>query len=117
MKQWMLALFMSLWVVSPSPGMAQENAHRFVAAMEAYKNQDYGSALQEMERIAKSGVHNGALFYNIGNAYLKDNRLGHAILWYERALKLLPNDRQMIGVELGVANSVLIKVNQFNVSR
>jgi hypothetical protein len=32
------------------------------------------------------------LFYNLGNAYLKNKDLGHAILWYERAIKLMPND-------------------------
>jgi tetratricopeptide (TPR) repeat protein len=77
---------------SPQDGRAQENAHRFVAAMEAYKAKDYEKAIQEMEPIAQSGVCNGALYYDLGNAYLKDHQLGRAILWYERALKLRPND-------------------------
>ncbi len=93
MKKWMLTLVLIFWTLTaPSPGRAQENAHRFIAAMEAYKAQDYGAAAREMEHIARSGIRNGALYYHLGNAYLKDNRLGHAILWYERALKLLPND-------------------------
>lgn len=93
MKKWMFILTMVLWMLSTAlPGMAQENAHRFIAAMEAYKAEDYGTAIREMQHIADTGVHNGALYYNLGNAYLKDNRIGHAILWYERALKLLPND-------------------------
>ena len=93
MKKWMLTLVLIFWALTtPSPGRTQENAHRFIAAMEAYKAQDYGTAAHEMEYIAGSGVRNGALYYNLGNAYLKDNRLGHAILWYERALELTPND-------------------------
>lgn len=93
MKKWTIILLMTLWALStPHPGRAQENAHRFIAAIEAYKSEDYGRSIQELERIAQSGVRNGALYYNLGNAYLKNNRLGHAILWYERALRLLPND-------------------------
>ncbi len=93
MKKWMMPLVMIFWTLTtPSHGLAQENAHRFIAAMEAYKAQDYGTAVREMEHIARSGVRSGALYYNLGNAYLKDNRLGHAILWYERALKLIPDD-------------------------
>ncbi len=93
MKQWTLVLVTVLCTLyAPPCGRAQDTAHRFIAAMDAYKAEDYGTAIQEMDRIVQSGVRNGALFYNLGNANLKDNRLGHAILWYERALKLLPND-------------------------
>ena len=93
MKKWTLMLIFILLTLSVPPSvLAQENAHRFIAAMEAYKSQDYETAIREMELMVKSGVQNGSLYYNLGNAYLKDNRLGHAILWYERALKLLPND-------------------------
>lgn len=93
MKKGSLILVMIFWVLSPpSHGRAQENAHRFIAAMKAYQSQDYDTAIKEMEDIVRGGVQNGALYYNLGNAYLKDNQLGRAILWYERALKLLPND-------------------------
>ena len=74
------------------PCPAQEHARQFLAAMEAYKAGDYTSAVTGLEAIAVGGVQNGQLYYNLGNAYLKNNDLGHAILWYERALNLLPND-------------------------
>jgi tetratricopeptide (TPR) repeat protein len=89
----MITLVMIIWTMSfPHAGRAQENAHRFVAAMEAYKSKDYDKAIKELESIAQSGVQNGDLYYDLGNAYLKDDQLGRAILWYERALKLRPND-------------------------
>ena len=37
-------------------------------------------------------MNNGKLFYNLGNAYLKNDDLGHALLWYQRALKQIPDD-------------------------
>lgn len=74
------------------PCSASDQARTFISALEAYKSGDYGTAAAQFEAIARTGVRNGRLFYNLGNAYLKDRQLGPAILWYERALKLLPND-------------------------
>lgn len=93
MKAWFFILISFLSpLVAAAPCHAQENAHQFIAAMEAYHAQDYATAIANLEAIAKSGTRNGALYYNLGNAHLKNNDLGRAILWYERSLTLLPND-------------------------
>lgn len=86
-----ILLFFAL-VLPGLPCTAQEHARQFLSAMEAYKAEDYAGAARTLTAIADSGVHNGQLYYNIGNAYLKNNDVGHAILWYERALTLLPHD-------------------------
>ncbi len=87
-------LFIFLFVVTTGAFAApiRDNARDFIAAMAAYKAQDYPAAIEMLENIAKNGVINGQLYYNLGNAYLKNNDLGRALLWYERALVLLPND-------------------------
>ena len=71
---------------------AQDNARDFIAAMAAYKTQDYPKAIEILTTIAENGVVNGQLYYNLANAYFKNNDLGRALVWYERALTLLPND-------------------------
>lgn len=86
----LLALLICTAIAAPCRG--DDHARRFISAMEAYKAQKYADAISNLEAIAQSGAHNGALYYNLGNAHLKNNDLGRAILWYERALKLLPND-------------------------
>jgi tetratricopeptide (TPR) repeat protein len=94
MKKWFLVLFF-IWCGTLCPvhnSRAQEDVRRFIAAMEAYKTEDYATAISHLESIAHNGAHNGALYYNLGNAYLKSNDLGRAILWYERARELMPND-------------------------
>ena len=75
-----------------APAAAQEHAREFLGAMEAYKAGNYGEAAKALETIAAAGIHNGQLYYDLGNAYLKSGDLGRAILWYERALYLIPND-------------------------
>lgn len=53
--------------------------------------QKYAIAGALFERIEREGkVRNGKLYYNIGNAYFLQNRIGPAILYYRRAEALMP---------------------------
>lgn len=88
----LVVTFLAISTAATVTCQAQDNARRFITALEAYKAQKFDTAVSEFEQIARSGVRNGELYYNLGNAHLKNNNLGQAILWYERALKLLPND-------------------------
>lgn len=71
---------------------ASEAAGRFLTAIQQYQEKDYQGAASTFQQIAESGVVNGSLFYNLGNAYFKAGEIGRAILWYERALRFLPRD-------------------------
>lgn len=95
MQHWVrICLILSVIGILAAPLQcpAQEHGRQFLAAMEAYKSGDYATAVKGLEAIAAGGVRNGQLYYNLGNAHLKNNDLGRAILWYERALTLIPND-------------------------
>ena len=60
----------------------------------AYNREDYADAIRLYnEAIAGEGVSSN-LYYNLGNAYYRDNRLGKAILSYERALALDPSNEE-----------------------
>lgn len=50
------------------------------------------AAMRYESLVTKGGIHNGRLYYNIGNAYFRTNDLGRAILNYRRALQYIPND-------------------------
>lgn len=69
-----------------------ETARTFIEGTKAYEKGDWPTAIEAFERLAASGLTNGLLFYNLGNAYLKNDDLGPALLWYERALKHIPDD-------------------------
>jgi hypothetical protein len=91
-----IASVLVLLVCTAIPCAAQQKARQFITALEAYKSGDYPAAVAELEAIARSGVRNGALYYNLGNAHLKNGDLGHAILWYERSAKLIPGDPDLM---------------------
>ncbi len=88
----LLILAMVAITVDAGTSSAADNAQAFVAAMAAYKAEDYPSSIEALEAIATDGIVNGHLYYNLGNAHLKNGDLGRAILWYARATHLLPND-------------------------
>lgn len=69
-----------------------ENSRAFLNAIRLYQEGQFKPAADEFLKIVQTGLRNGKLFYNLGNTYLKMGKLGHSILWYERALKLIPGD-------------------------
>lgn len=72
-----------------------------------YKNKDYKGAIEQYEMLVKQGLSSYQLYYNLGNAYYKNNQLGKAIYNYELANKLKPNNED-IKNNLRVANEKTI---------
>lgn len=62
----------------------------------AYMNKDYHKAITLYEDALKSEGVSAAILYNLGNTYYKAGNNGKAILCYERALMLDPNDNDII---------------------
>ncbi|PKP45293.1 MAG: hypothetical protein CVT94_18455, partial [Bacteroidetes bacterium HGW-Bacteroidetes-11] len=67
----------------------------------------YGNAITIYEEILSSGFESPDLYYNLGNAYFKNEELPKAILNYERALKLNPGNEDY-RFNLRFANDKLI---------
>lgn len=74
------------------PAVAMDEAAQWDAANTAYINGDYAHAIELYEAILRSNRHSAKLYYNLGNAYYKQEELGRAILNYRRALRLAPGD-------------------------
>ncbi len=81
-------LGMLLVASAACPAWASEQARAFLSGVADYKSGQYPEAIAQFSAIAGSGVVNAQLYYNLGNACLKNNALGPAILWYERAQAL-----------------------------
>ena len=82
---------------------ASDNMATFEAGNELYKNDDYQGSLREYEAILSSGMESAELYFNMGNAYFKLGDLPNAILHYEKAKKLSPDDED-IRTNLEIAN-------------
>ncbi len=60
-----------------------------------YEQGSYDEAVREYSKLLEQGMESGHLYYNIGNAYFKKGELGKAILYYERAKRLIPRDSDL----------------------
>ncbi len=77
---------------------------RFIKANELFTDAKFLEAANAYEEILNSGVESGEVYYNLGNAYYKTGNLPKAILNYERALLMLPHDKD-IRYNLEMANT------------
>jgi hypothetical protein len=58
----------------------------FQEANTDYKNGNFSIASEKYEAILKQKTASQELYYNLGNAYFKQNQIGKSVLNYERAL-------------------------------
>ncbi len=63
---------------------------------EAYQNKEYEKAIENYNTILNENYVSTALYFNLGNSYYRIGKLGRAILYYEKALKLSPDDENTI---------------------
>ena len=47
------------------------------------------------KQILKHGIESGNVYYNIGNCYFKSHNYGHAMLYYKKAKKFIPHDKDL----------------------
>ncbi|MGL1933776.1 MAG: tetratricopeptide repeat protein [Fibrobacterales bacterium] len=60
--------------------------------IEAYESDKYAQAVQFFESCTNEGVDSWVLYYNLGNAWYRQAKLGKAILYYEKSLLLNPGE-------------------------
>ena len=75
---------------------------QFLLANEAYEAGQYEASIPAFENLIEQGFRSPALYYNLGNAYMKDDQLARAILNYERGL-LIDRDDVDIQYNLSIA--------------
>lgn len=68
---------------------------RFEAANEAYAQGEYEQAVDGYRAILDSGFASAALYHNLGNTYVRLDRVGPAVWAYERARQLRPDDPRL----------------------
>ncbi|MCL6267372.1 SH3 domain-containing protein [Flagellimonas myxillae] len=93
-----------VFVLSAFFGKAQNSA-LFNQATEFYNKGEYTKAIGNYEKILENGEHSAELYFNLGNCHYKLNAIGPSILYYEKALLLKPNDREILN-NLGYAQNM-----------
>ena len=90
----MKKIILLLSLLSFSFGFSQ-NKVLFNEATELYNNGEYSAAIENYEQIIENGEHSASLYFNLGNCYYKLNSIGPSIYYYEKALLLSPNNKEI----------------------
>jgi tetratricopeptide (TPR) repeat protein len=100
-------IFLFLFLIQCCLAFSANPEQVFDAADKSYIQGDYKAAVLKYEQIlSENKVCNTELYFNLGNAYFKLTDYPNALLNYERALKLNPNDED-IRFNISIANSRL----------
>lgn len=76
-------------------------------AAELYNKQEYVQAAEQYKSILQQGMESDKLYYNLGNCYFRQINYPAAILNYERALRLNPNNEDA-KLNLAIANTRIV---------
>ncbi len=88
-------LIILLSVISVGIKANESSDSLLTRANEYYIEGNFNKAAELYQTLVDSGYHNAELYYNLGNAYFKLNRIAYAILNYERAHRLKPNNEDI----------------------
>ena len=72
-----------------------------------FTSENYQKAIAAYQQILDSEMESAKVYFNLGNAYYKTGDINHAILNYERAQLLAPQD-QDIAFNLKLANQYVV---------
>lgn len=65
-------------------------------AENSYKKGNYRESINYYKTLINKNYKSEKVYYNLANAYFKINDLGNAVLYYEKALKTAPNDKDVL---------------------
>jgi tetratricopeptide (TPR) repeat protein len=93
MKNILLTL---LFITSYSFAIPTNNSKKlFEKANNLYKKGAYEDAITQYKLVNNQKEESAALYYNLGNCYYKLQKVAPAIYYYEKALILEPNNKQI----------------------
>jgi tetratricopeptide (TPR) repeat protein len=107
MKQIKYIVLFALALTASLPVFAHKDLKAVADAEKAYASKHYKEAIACYNSVLEQGFVSYKLYYNLGNAYYKNNEIGKAIYNYELANKLKPNNED-IKTNLRIANEKTI---------
>ncbi len=87
--------------------IADDNLILLDEANKVYNEGSFEEAAQLYEKVVENGYESVEVYYNMGNAFFKQNKIAPAILYFEKAKKLEPNDED-INFNLKIANNRIV---------
>lgn len=81
------------------------DSNAFTAANDAYRAADYHKAVRLYHEALRNGP-SAEVYYNLGNAYYRTDNIAKALLYYEKAAKMRPMDKDIMhNIEIAQAKT------------
>ena len=107
-KQRFRLVFVAALALTCISGLSgQDTESLFNEATGLYQAGAYRQALEMYQSILEMGYDSGSIYYNIGNCYYKLQNIGQAVLYYERARRFMPGDKDL-KANLALANLAVV---------
>lgn len=100
-------LFYILIVLLSFTTIEAQNSTLFEQGNALYNEGKYAEAIDKYMSVLETDVHSAELYYNLGNAHYRLNNVAPSIYYFEKALLLNPNDKD-IKNNLAFANNMTI---------
>jgi len=100
------AQYLIFLMIFPLALHASDRDSVLLRAEQYYQQNEFSKAITEYRSLIESNVVSAELFYNLGNACFKNHDIKSAILYYERAKRLAPND-EAIDFNLNLSRSLI----------
>lgn len=97
-------MLIALFLMTGMPLKAENTTEIFEQANKLYQEGDFQQAAELYSSLIEEDYYSEELFYNLGSTYYRLNRHAEAILYYEKALKLNPNESNYLH-NLAIVNS------------
>ena len=88
--------FFVLFILLHKIGFSQTSELLFQKGNEFYNNGKYELAINEYNKIIDNNIHSSELYFNLGNSFYKLNKVAECNYYYEKALLLSPNNKEIL---------------------
>jgi tetratricopeptide (TPR) repeat protein len=102
-----IIIILCFLLIVPAALFGFDSNNKFKEANNLYNSGKYKDAAQIYEELLNNGYRESIVYYNLGNAYFRLNKIPHSILNYERARILDPLDDGIV-FNLKLANLKII---------
>ncbi len=86
------AMLILIVIFASTISFASEAEELMKQGNEFYQNKQYDKAVDAYQQVIHLGYEGTSLYYNLGNAYYREGKIGLAILYYEKARRISPGD-------------------------
>jgi len=88
-----------------------QNKVLFEQGNELYNAGKYAEAINKYETILKTNQHSAELYFNLANSHYKLSHVAPSVFYYEKALQLKPNDKDILNNKV-FANNMTVDDNE-----